>query len=1098
MSKTIAKAQYHLNTRKAALPLQAGQANTYKAVPGEAYRVLKRAEGAAGDELASDVLAQRSGSDLQLDYADGTRITLQDYFTECLGDAACSVTLAGDAPEGWELTAGAKDGASLADGSSLLYAHGSPEALASMAGSHPGLEQPLAGLQGNLRTYLPQESSGMGWIAGGTGLGALMASGGGGGGGGGATAAVAVQNFVKLSFVGGPALDGNDLSVEVYSADGKTLLGTGKLAADGSVTVNVKDYQGVVVVKLLNTGGANDYLDEATGLGKDLGTQLYSMGVISAPNSTINLNVNVLTTIAYVKAQEGVGGTPDNPAVLSAQQVSDTAKAISAVFQIEDVLRTSAVATNGGNYNAADGLSAGEKYGSVLAAFSGADKLGAGNVQQTLDKVLAGITISGGQAAITNESQALLVEGAKVANVPGGSSNDPSGGVSGIVDTYAPVFSSSGTASVYEHIGEGKVVYTAVASDPSAFAYSLAGDDASAFRIDPQTGAVTLIGDPDFATKSSYSFKVVATDAAGNTSSQDIALDVKLAEPIIQKLVVESGSFNIGDVVTATITISGDSGVPLSSISGTVNGFALGNLTRVNSTTYTATFTVSSGGVDIAEGESIPVSFSLGDGASRNTPVYNQSNKEAQPIVDNSTTSYELYVDSDADAADIVRLGLNATHTYKGDLIILLVAPNGSQVTLFSQQGGGADDFVNTYFTTGGANLSTGVGAFTGSFAPEQGFDGLSGAARGTWTLVVKDVQASDAGVLSNWSLTLPDYTGSMIATEGSTVIDANAPLLLSSSPQDDAESAVASANLTLTFGENIQAGTGSIRIVNNDNPADTRLIDINDGTQISINGKVLVINPSNDLLAGGNYHIEIDGSALHDAAGNNYAGISSSDSLNFTVAAAAASQLLVTDGGVFVDSNGDGMLDAGEAQLIRLDQGQWVYTAAATGSTEQTAGALGAAIGINGLQDGAGHAIAFADGEWTVTFLSVTGPKLDLAGFGADDKIVVDMSEATVSGNQFAMGQDLGVLEEGRWVGDRWGWDDSELPSDAWGKVTHYPYDYSAGVEEASLEVSLGESITAHYEVINRPGDNRSGDITLAINLPTNYLYDFLLPAAD
>ena len=32
----------------------------------------------------------------------------------------------------------------------------------------------------------------------------------------------------------------------------------------------------------------------------------------------------------------------------------------------------------------------------------------------------------------------------------------------------------------------------------------------------PNTGAVTLTGNPDFEAKSSYSFTVMATDAAGN------------------------------------------------------------------------------------------------------------------------------------------------------------------------------------------------------------------------------------------------------------------------------------------------------------------------------------------------------------------------------------------------------------------------------------------------------------------------------------------------------------------------------------------------------------------------------------------------------
>jgi hypothetical protein len=49
-----------------------------------------------------------------------------------------------------------------------------------------------------------------------------------------------------------------------------------------------------------------------------------------------------------------------------------------------------------------------------------------------------------------------------------------------------------------------------------------------------------------------------------------------------------------------------------------------------------------------------------------------------------------------------------------------------------------------------------------------------------------------------------------------------------------------------------------------------------------------VTVNPTTDLAAGANYHVQIDSTALHDAAGNNYAGISTSTGLNFTTASAS------------------------------------------------------------------------------------------------------------------------------------------------------------------------------------------------------------------
>ena len=562
--------QYTLSTGKTRISLQAGQTNIHKAAPGESYRVLKRQGENDQEKLADDVVASRHGQDLQLDYADGTTLTLQGWYTE----SDTSVTLPADGTSTQVITPGSTEGAALSDGSHVLYAHGSPDALASMTSGHPGLEGILAGLHdgsvvtGHPVTYLPQSHSYAGYIAGALGLGGVIgvaaASGGHGGhdkggdnnnNGGGETP---VQNAVQLNFVGGPALSSNDLKVEIYQADGKTLIGTGTLGADGSVTVSAGSYTGVVIVKLVNSGSAADYLDEATGAGKDLSAQLWSMGVISGNNSTLVLNVNVLTTLAYTKAQEALGGTPDNPATLSATQVTDTATAISNLFGVDNILNTTVTATNGGSFDAADGLSAGEKYGLLLAAFSGAEANAGATTQTILDTVAAGITL-GSTNNLSDGAQSLLIKGAATAS-------DASGGVSLIIDTHAPVFSSATTASVDENIGAGKVVWTAVATDPSQFSYSLGTTgDSALFSINASTGAVTLTGNPDYESKASYSFTVVATDAAGNASSQTVTLAVNNLDEVAPTITSGTTATAINEnsgagqvIYTATATDSGD------------------------------------------------------------------------------------------------------------------------------------------------------------------------------------------------------------------------------------------------------------------------------------------------------------------------------------------------------------------------------------------------------------------------------------------------------------------------------------------------------------------------------------------------------------
>ena len=47
-----------------------------------------------------------------------------------------------------------------------------------------------------------------------------------------------------------------------------------------------------------------------------------------------------------------------------------------------------------------------------------------------------------------------------------------------------------------------------------------------AFAINGSTGAVTLTANPDYETQASYSFTVIATDAAGNASEQAVTLAI--------------------------------------------------------------------------------------------------------------------------------------------------------------------------------------------------------------------------------------------------------------------------------------------------------------------------------------------------------------------------------------------------------------------------------------------------------------------------------------------------------------------------------------------------------------------------------------------
>ena len=112
--------------------------------------------------------------------------------------------------------------------------------------------------------------------------------------------------------------------------------------------------------------------------------------------------------------------------------------------------------------------------------------------------------------------------------------------------------------------------------------------------------------------------------------------------------------------------------------------------------------------------------------------------------------------------------------------------------------------------------------------------------------------------------------------------VDNNNPSLTSSSPSDDASNVTVSSDIVLTFNEAVDVESGNIDIVNT-STGETIEIDVT-GALLSGSGTTeITINPSSDLKHDTSYHVKIDSSAFDDAAGNSYAGVSSTTTFNFS-----------------------------------------------------------------------------------------------------------------------------------------------------------------------------------------------------------------------
>ncbi len=119
-----------------------------------------------------------------------------------------------------------------------------------------------------------------------------------------------------------------------------------------------------------------------------------------------------------------------------------------------------------------------------------------------------------------------------------------------------------------------------------------------------------------------------------------------------------------------------------------------------------------------------------GGGGGGTTQTY--SNTADYTINDNATVDSPIAVSArTGNAPSNASLSVNIVHTYRGDLKVDLVAPDGSLYNVSNRAGGSADNLVGTYTV----NLST-------------------EALNGTWKLRVNDNAAGDVGYINSWSIT--------------------------------------------------------------------------------------------------------------------------------------------------------------------------------------------------------------------------------------------------------------------------------------------------------------------------------------------------------
>jgi len=441
------------------------------------------------------------------------------------------------------------------------------------------------------------------------------------------------------------------------------------------------------------------------------------------------------------------------------------------------------------------------------------------------------------------------------------------------LDDSAPTITSGGTAAtINENSGPGQVVYTVTSTDTGDIStgvttYSLKPvADFASFAINATTGAVALNDNPNADAKGSYSFTVVATDAAGNSAERAVTLGI-----------------NNLDEVPPTIT-SGGTATPINENSGsgqvvyTVTSTDTGDISTGN-TTYSLK----------AVNDSTLFSINANTGA---VTLIANPNFEAKP-------SYSFTVVA-TDAAHLsseqaVSLTINdvVDETPPAVTNIALTGSTGAQNGFLN-----AGDTVQVTVTMTEptlVNTSGGIPSIEltiGSTRVDAGYVSGSGSDSLIFQYTIRPGDNDNDGIsiranpLDLNGGSIADLAGNpanlghpgAVGNNPSFIVDTIAPTLSSSTPADNATHVLPGDDIVLTFSEPVRAGSGNIVLTS----STTDTIAITDGSQVSISGNRVTIDPTFDLSVATPYSVQISAGAITDRAGNPYAGISNTTTLDF------------------------------------------------------------------------------------------------------------------------------------------------------------------------------------------------------------------------
>ncbi|MSR64117.1 MAG: hypothetical protein EXS08_16990 [Planctomycetes bacterium] len=204
--------------------------------------------------------------------------------------------------------------------------------------------------------------------------------------------------------------------------------------------------------------------------------------------------------------------------------------------------------------------------------------------------------------------------------------------------------------------------------------------------------------------------------------------------------------------------------------------------TAATTGTFALTITGTSGALTHAANATLVINPTGGG-----NPVKTFSAAPAVAIPDNNTTGVTNTI-AVADSLTVSSISVSTVipHTFKGDLVVTLIGPDGTRALLHNRSGGATDNVTTTFSIATAAAQALTV------------FNGKNTA--GNWSLKVQDLAAADVGTLSSWKLS---FNGEKSTTANLAIPDNNTTGVTSTATYTQTGTVAAvkvSVNITHTF----------------------------------------------------------------------------------------------------------------------------------------------------------------------------------------------------------------------------------------------------------------------------------------------------------